>query len=409
MKRFLLLLPLLAGPVLADGIDLAAAKKAFAERQAICDADQGKLWNHPLCGPIMVVEDASHDLVANQNSQSDLLTPKDGLFVGKLPRENPVANTATDWDGVHWTMVEWPLPEDRKERDALLMHESWHRIQTEIGLPMRSPVVAHLSPAFGRIALRLEWRALAAALRAPDPAAREAAVRDALTFRHWRRSAVHGAAEMENQLELNEGLADYTGRKLSGQDAAAIAAMLDRAEHKSSFVRSFAYASGPAYGFLLDLAAPDWRTKLNDHADLGALLAAAYGITSPPNAAAAAGKRYGYDALAKEEHEAERHRNDQAKHWTAALIKGPVLRLNLVKMQVRFDPNTLFPLPPHGTVYPTIEVTDEWGALKATTGALIENWSVVFLPAAARDQVTLKPGWSWKPDKRKGDFVASRD
>jgi hypothetical protein len=409
-RVFGLLAMLLAGPAIAGGIDPAAAKKAFAERQAICDADQGKLWAHALCGPMMFVEDASHHLVANQQGQSTLLTPQDGLFFGELPMEIPVANTATDWDGVHWTMVEWPLPEERKERDALLMHESWHRIQTEIGLPMRSPVVAHLSPAFGRIALRLEWRALAAALRTSDPVARKEAVRDALIFRKWRRGAIKGAAEAENQLELNEGLAEYTGRKLSGQDAAAIASLLDRSEHKSSFVRSFAYASGPAYGYLLDLAAPDWRTKLNDHADLGALLAKAYTVTIPPDAvraASAAGKRYGYDALAKEEHEAEHHRNEQAKYWTAQLIKGPVLRLPLAKMQVRFDPNTLFPLPPHGTVYPTIEISDEWGSLKAVSGALIENWAVVSLPAAAQDQVTLKSGWSWKPGPRKGDLVAT--
>jgi hypothetical protein len=411
MTRFLVLLfALLAFPAWADSIDHAKAAKAFAERQTICDADQGKLWAHPLCGPMMFVEDASHELVANQQSQSNLLTARDGLFYGKLPTEIPVANTATDWDGVHWTMVEWPLPEEKKERDALLMHESWHRIQTEIGLPMRSPVVAHLSPAFGRIALRLEWRALATALRASDPAARNGAVKDALIFRKWRRGALKGAAESENQLELNEGLADYTGRRLSGQDAAAIAAMLDRSDHKSSFVRSFAYASGPAYGYLLDLAAPDWRTKLNDHADLGSLLASAYGVTLPPDVARAAlaeSKRYGRDALATEEHEAERRRNEQAKHWTAKLVKGPVLRLPLAKMQVRFDPNTLFPLPPHGTVYPTLEVSDEWGSLKASSGALIENWAVVILPASAREQVTLKPGWSWKIGARKGDLVAS--
>lgn len=413
MKRLVAgLLLLSSGPVLADAIDHAVAAKAIAERQAICDADQGKMWNHPLCGPIMFVEDASHEMVASQNGQSGTLTAQGGLFVGKLPREQPVANTALDWDGVHWTMVEWPLPEEKKDRDALLMHESWHRIQGEIGLPMRGLPADHLSTASGRIELRLEWRALAAALKATDAGKRKEAVRDALIFRHWRQGAVKGAGEAERQLELNEGLAEYTGRKLSGQDGSAIAAMLERAEHKSSFARSFAYASGPAYGYLLDLATPDWRGKLDDRSNLGTVLAASYSVTlpaDPAHAGPAAGQRYGYKELAAEEHEAERHRNEQAKHWQALLVKGPVVHLPLVKMQVRFDPNTLFPMPPYGTVYPALEVSDDWGTLKAVSGALVDKkWSEVILPVADKGVLSLKEGWGLKAGARKGDLVAAR-
>jgi hypothetical protein len=413
MKPWLAVLLIAGAPAGAETIDLSQARTAIAERQAICDADQGRMWGKTLCGPIIFVEDASHDAVANQAGQSGILSARSGLFTGKLPATQTVANTAFDWDGVRWTMLEWPIPENKAERDTLLMHESWHRIQDEIGLPMRSPVADHLGPAFGRIALRLEWRALAAALTASGDAARKGAIRDALLFRQWRRTASRQAGEIENQLELNEGLAEYTGRKLAGQDAAAIAARLERAEHKSSFARSFAYASGPAYGYLLDLAAPDWRKHLSARSDLGALLAKADKVPAPKDPAReakAAGQRYFYAALAAEEHDAERRRADQARHWSEILLKGPVLRLPMAKMQVRFDPNTLFPLPPHGTVYPSFELIDEWGSLKTDTGLLIDKkWSSAVLPASAKDNVSLKPGWSWKPGKRKGDLVAAKD
>lgn len=412
-SRLAVLLLLASAPAGAETIDLAQAKAAIAERQALCDADQGRLWGKPLCGPILFADDASHRVVASQAGKSDALTPERGLFVGKLPSEIPVSNTATDWDGVRWSLLEWPLPEERQERDALLIHESWHRIQAELGLPARSPVAEHLARTEGRITLRLEWRALSAALLAPDEAARKAAIRDVLIFRQRRRAATRQAGGLENQLELNEGLAEYTGRKLSGQDAVAIAAALGRAEYKSSFVRSFAYSSGPAYGYLLDLYGADWRKRLNARSDLGVMLAKAAGV--PPSKdiareAVAAGRRYDVAAVAEEEDESERRHAEQAKRWTEALIKGPLLHLPLIKMQIQFNPSNLFPLSSHGTVYPTLQISDEWGTLKTGSGGLVDkSWSSVTLAAADRSAVTLKPGWSWHPGKREGDFVAARD
>ena len=51
------------------------------------------------------------------------------IFRGRLPDEINIANTATDWAGVKWTMMMLPLPEDAGRRAALLAHEMWHRIQ----------------------------------------------------------------------------------------------------------------------------------------------------------------------------------------------------------------------------------------------------------------------------------------
>src|SRR6185295_7127851 len=70
-------------------------------------------------------------------------------------------------------------------------------------------------------------------------------------------------ANSERQLELNEGLAEYTGYKLCGLPDAAlpsrVAARLDQEQSSDSFSRSFCYATGPAYGLLLDDAMPNWR------------------------------------------------------------------------------------------------------------------------------------------------------
>jgi hypothetical protein len=53
-------------------------------------------------------------------------------------------------------------------------------------------------------------RALAEAL-SHDGDGRRAAIRDALDFRARRRALFPGAAEEEDALERNEGMAEYTG------------------------------------------------------------------------------------------------------------------------------------------------------------------------------------------------------
>lgn len=395
----------------------------LAEVAAVCAADAGALWGLDLCGPVLVADPATRRVIANQKGASDILSSDGGVFSGVLPTQVNIANTATDWDGVRWTMLQAPLPEDPIARASLIAHESWHRVQPQLGLPAASPTPAHLATLEGRAAMRLEWRALAAALAAPDVLTRKVAVADALAFRAARRlQGGASAGEDERSLEMNEGLAEYTGLRLSGstqplEDATAV---LRAAERGASYSRTFAYASGPAYGLLLDEASPRWREGLSKDADLGGLLAAALGleaVTDPVDAARLAGMRYGAAQVLEEE--AAKASADRAVTdlWLEKLVRGPTLTLPFSNMQIGFDPNTLRPLPPHGTVYPTLRVSDVWGVLEVTDGALIDgNWSraVVAAPldAGARSgpgwTLTLKDGWSLDAAARAGDFVARR-
>jgi hypothetical protein len=75
----------------------------------------------------------------------------------------------------------------------------------------------------GRYWLRLEWRALARALRESGEQ-RNLAVRDALAFRQARRTLYPASVEDERGQEIGEGLAAYTGTVLAGDSAADAAA-----------------------------------------------------------------------------------------------------------------------------------------------------------------------------------------
>src|SRR5262249_55235855 len=203
-----------------------------------------------------------------------------GVFVGVLPDSENAANTSVTWAGVRWIQMRWPLPADRAQRAVLMMHESFHRLAEQLPIQQATSVAnAHLDDPDGRYYLQLEWRALTAALRAPTEAERRTAIGDALAVRQVRRSRVPGRAGGGGGLELREGLAEYTGvvvglRAPAAQVDAALRDLAQGAEARS-FVRSFAYATGPALGLLLDRHAPGWRARIAQLASLSDALAAA--------------------------------------------------------------------------------------------------------------------------------------
>jgi len=416
-----------AGAARADdgAIDTALARQYFNEAQQLCAQDNGALWGRPLYGPMLFVDPGTRMVVANQADSAGVLTAHGGVAIGLLPDAVNIANTATEWNGQRWTMMLWPLPQDRDARGVLMVHELWHRIQGTIGFNGSMPGNAHLDTPDGRLWMQLEWKALHAAL-AETVEARATAIQDALLFRAQRRSSFPKAAADERALEMNEGLAEYTGVTLGiASDEKRIAyAMngLDQAPHKESFVRAFAYASGPAYCLLLDAAGVEWRKGLTATDDLGDLVQKAYEIPSPDDLNASAmlrAGRYGGDSIRTAEAMRETERQAKIDACMAALVDGPVLHIPLRQMNMSFDPRTVQPLGDHGTVYPSIRVSDIWGILDVGHGgALISSdFTMITIPVTSGVgsnpltgdgwSLDLVEGWSVKPGKRRGDFVVA--
>jgi hypothetical protein len=401
-------------------IPLHAARRMFAEADALCAADNGALWGRSLCGPMMFADRATRFVVANRAASGSALVAREGVYVGYLPADQNIANTAFAWAGETWTQMIWPLPADRDERAILIMHERFHRVQSELGLAAAAEADnAHLDEVDGRYYLQLEWRALAAALRAPDARARDRAVADALAFRAARRRAFPGAAARENALEMNEGLAEYTGVVLGVRDDARVAAALrDLEAHvvDPSFVRSFAYATGPAYGLLLDRYKPGWRATIAKTRDLGAPLAEA--VRGDPRTVEEAVAAYDGAALRAAELERAMQRAAAQLKYRRAFVDGAVLVLPFTHVKIDFDPRAVVPLGDLGSVYPNVRISDDWGVLEVTGGALVRaDWSavVVVAPSSAAER-TVPGSWTldlaneWKlvPGDRPGDFRVAK-
>jgi hypothetical protein len=198
-------------------------------------------------------------------------------------------------------------------------------------------------------------------------------------------------------------------------------ALRDLAAHVSdaTFVRSFAYATGPAYGLLLDRYARGWRERLEAGDGLDVMLARALRVApaeSSEQLAKSRAAKYDGHALHAAEAEREAKRQQQLAQNRGKFVDGPVLMLEFRHMNVQFDPRNLQPLGDAGTVYPTIRVTDDWGVIEGKNGALMKpDWSALVVPAPASAAgssiagegwtLELKPGWTVVPGARAGDYT----
>ncbi|RPJ83685.1 MAG: hypothetical protein EHM18_13455 [Acidobacteria bacterium] len=412
-----------ADPQIAGGIDLTKAASYLAEFEELCKADGGKLWGVSFCGPFLLVDPSTRAVVANRADSGGLLEPRSSLYVGQLPENVMIANTAVEWSGLRWTMLMWwSLSENRTDRLALMAHEAFHRVQPELKLEPSGSMNSHLDTADGRFWLQLEWNALGKALLL-DGEAKRAAVADALAFRAARRGKFPNVAERENALEIFEGLAEYSGMRLVGFSPQQVVQAVDKKRAgERGFVRSFAYNSGPLYGFLLDRASDGWRRRVRADSDLAGLLAHALGLVQgTAGRAELRAEAHGGAALRASENQREKKRQAQITAWRAALIDGPVLVLDLKSVTSgTFDPRAVFPMAEQQIVYTRRELMAEWGTLRVDAGAILEDQAAgrgyVSLAGVSPDHLkgegwTLKvnPGWKLLPGPRSGDFMIVKE
>ena len=299
------------------------------------------------------------------------------------------------------------------------MHEAFHTLQPGLGL---KPAVSdlgsngHLDTRDGRVWLRAEFAALRVAL-ASSGDARVQAMQDALSFRAYRRSLWPDAAIQERSLELVEGTAEATGvdAALKGPAERIAAAVydIDTTEKYPTYVRSFAYATGPAYGELLDAKSPDWRRQVTPDFDFGAATAKAYGFAEPHGDATLATQafaRYGGQQVIAEEDARARRIEEANARYRGALVTGATLTLPMRKFNISFNPQQVHDLPGQGSVYEIVHISDSWGSLDVKSGlALIpQSFDKVSVPLSGVPKGVHLSGAGWTVELKDG-FVCVPD
>ncbi len=385
------------------------AAEYFKEADALCKAEGGRLWGISLCGPI-VIADATTGTIATSRPAP----------TASRPRALGFANAAMMWGDTRWTTVVWQLiPQDRATRARLFGHELFHRVQFDLQLMVNEGDNSHLDTLDGRYWLQLEWRALAAALTMTGDARTEA-IRDALAFRHSRHAAFPGSADQERRLLINEGLAQYTGTVVAFStraDATAdVTQQLAEAAAAATFVRTFPYSTGAAYGLLLDETSPGWTRRITSADDPVDVLTEAASLTATPDVAEA-GARYDAAALRASEVARDVERQARLDELTRRFVDGPVLILPAGR-NAAFITTGLTPIPGVGTVYQQYRVSGDWGSVE-TTGVLVstDRTQLTLSGPFKTDGSTLTgdgwtvsvaKGWQVKPGERPGSFILAR-
>jgi hypothetical protein len=297
----LVLFPLIAA--YGKEADFDGVLKTVCEAKNLSACLEGKIWpgENLLAVPVLIVDRGKKEAVlANHPGNPDGFTPSTrlsrlGLRVLYYPENYPdaagAANTARRVAGAPTLTVlreslETPAGSTEKAVQ-LLFHESYHVYQEKIGLHGPNE---NLSQAYPRDQARvkalrtLEGRLLFDALQEGKPA------RDILLALLGARSERAGLleprfAEFESQMEMHEGLADYTGWKalLLAAGMKDYRAALDESEsfHRYQGVnqelspyllvlkfvgvrdriplRTSFYHTGCGYAMLLDKVEPDWK------------------------------------------------------------------------------------------------------------------------------------------------------
>jgi hypothetical protein len=412
----LFLLVLLGAATAADGqVDQQRAQEYFKEARELCERDGGRLWGVSLCAPMVIADRRTQTFATSQPAPE-----------GARPRELGIVNAPVQWGGARWAAYIWDDVANRtpRSRRELFLHELFHGVQPRLGLGAPALETEHLDAADGRYWLRLEWRALARALRESGEQ-RNIAVRDALAFRQARRLLYPGSIEDERGQEIGEGLAAYTGTVLAAESAAdaivgavELLAGMEAAALEVSFVRTFAYVSGPAYGLLLDASSPDWKRRVRGTDDLGTLVMRALAV-QPATDATASATRYGGAEIRTSEQKREQDRQQRLAELRQRFVDGPVLVIPGGGSGMS-DSRGAGVIPGSGTVYfGPFRASGNWGTLEAEKGVLIaSDGRTRRVPAPVRrddgtfsgDGWTFKPasGWTVREGARRGDYEVVR-
>ncbi|MGA9752121.1 MAG: hypothetical protein WBS54_10050 [Acidobacteriota bacterium] len=385
------------------------------EASSLYNKQGSALWGRPLPAiRWMAVE--RDDLILTEDPNLPGFRNRKGLWVGPRPQSLAVATTATQFAGKMWAMIlASDFPHQEAQALGLLIREGWQSVEDGVlpsSLPQGEPTEVLDRPE-GRLWLRLEVEALARGLDCTG----EQRLEDfeaALTFRAERYQIAHpDERQWERALDAREGIAEYMAWKLPPREdrtADLAATIRGRLDTSQSYVRSFAYMTGPAYGLLMDDLAKGWRQSLllMPAPDLQLLAAdqimgakalvsraLAGGDLTPrekdalTSRADQLGVSFGIQGIKKEEEARWARMSAERDALQKRFTGGTTLRICPRDMRIVFDPNHQIAMGKLGTCYTgAFSWQSPDGSLTSDEAVLVTpDWHELWLPLG-REVVT---------------------
>ena len=180
--------------------------------------DSGQLWGFDIWDPKILVIDFDQTIYSLDNLSESITT--DSILFFKQFETNALSytNTTQNYEGTQYATLLYNYIDSR----ITLIHELFHLQHFRFigNNTMQAEPVEYLDKYEARLLLRLEYEALRNALRAANKGKSidyiKSYIRDALSFRKSRHQLNMDDLQAELELETVEGLANYTGIKLSG-------------------------------------------------------------------------------------------------------------------------------------------------------------------------------------------------
>lgn len=374
--------------------EVAKVEKCLTQVKELLNSDNGNLWGKHLYGPIIFLFPDSKLLVANENDESNSFSKLGDLYYCPMSTDLGIANTSATFRGKKWATIIWDDNIDELTRNEIVIHESWHRIQDELGINATTSNNTHLDTKEGRVLLKYEFVALSNALK--DTAQLQTHLGNALKIRKFRQSLFPN--NNEDLFERHEGLAEYTGKKLCTTDENSIKLipMLVAKSLEGSVSRfdgwsnSFAYHTGPAYGVILDKIMPDWRNEIKNSTLIElaekSLETEAFSVTESTIDSLIG--VYSMQNIETAETDFENRKSEENIAYTQQFENNAWLYIPNQNVNFTFNPNDeLITYNDEGVIYKTLTLSWDGGQIEANNAVLRTNDWLYFIIAIPHDKI----------------------
>ncbi len=325
-------------------------------------ADNGKLWNGNLWSENILVLDENEMVYTLNKDLSN--ASRDSFLYYKQVEEKTLLHTNTnqEFEGEKWAIVQNydMTPSDSCQTP---IHELFHLFHSK-QLNIAGNIVEYLDEYKAKILLRSEFEALRNSIKSlqkNDDKAAKQYLSDAIYFRTKREKQFKSQNHFALKLETLEGLASYTGYKLSAhKDLYRMAILeLNGRENPTGLNRSFAYATGLAYGLVFDHFQVKWRTDLKHIYSFSDIYKQQKILKqSENNKVEAIKQRNKYYEIEREESKRKLTNDSIRQFYKNIFVKQPILVVHRDTSDktyyMSYDMNSTFTLGKEGIVYSAI-------------------------------------------------------
>lgn len=342
-------------------------KSKLLDAKSILEKDNGKLWGHPIWNNNIIVIDYDntiYSLTKLSNSKTD----DDTLYYKTMePNTLVFVNTTQQYEGKEYATV---LNNYLKDKSSTIIHELFHLLQFKFK-KFNGDAIAYLDETNARILLRLEYEALRNALKAINENKGvdhvKSYLKDAVVFRKERQKQYSKYLDAELEIETLKGLANYTGFVLSTYENKYEKALseINQREEAETYTRPFPYATGPAYGLILDYLNINWKNgldKIYNFSEIYETQISKSKLKINKKTFVQAKARNNFEEIGKQEAAREEGQNKLIAYYTDLLINKPTLKVAIADFDHygrSFNMNGTLTLKNKGIVYSSVRGRDK--------------------------------------------------